>query len=72
MTDNDTYIAGSTCIFGKENFWWVLSTSETLDDDLSARIQADFVKHGFQPDNVAKEGQSEIFFTEMKLKEKCT
>jgi len=53
-TDNQTYVAGTTCIFGKENFWWIVATDKTeLPASLKKELDADFIRLGFQANNVA-------------------
>jgi len=65
-TDNKTYIAGATCVFGKTNFWWIASTDKDMDEGLKKEIHDDFVKQGFKDQNVAKEGKTPVMFKHMR------
>jgi len=66
-TDNKTYFAGSMCIFGKENIWWILSTNidKSLPAGVYEQILADFTKFGFKADNIASADTSPLYLRKM-------
>ena len=48
LSDNKTYMAGTTCMFGKENFWWLLSATPEIDPATKAAAEAHFAGLGFK------------------------
>jgi hypothetical protein len=46
-TDNATYIAGVTCVFGKENFWWIASIGPEMSEEKRQELRVHFTSLGF-------------------------
>jgi hypothetical protein len=66
MTDNATFVAGVSCLSGKENFWWVLSTTPKLDPAVHAKTQQYFNESGFTAP-IGVEGVTPVFFKHFKM-----
>jgi len=59
-TDNHHYIAGSTCILLKQNFWWIMSTDGKMDEEKKKEIIHSFEQQGFRKNNLATDNDFQV------------
>lgn len=59
-TDNSTYVAGTLCLFGKEDTWWVISTKPEMELETKQMLRKHFVKLGYKDQNIAVPGVSPL------------
>ena len=68
LTDNSTFIAGTTCMFGKENFWWFLGVTTEVSPETKSKVEEHFTKMGFKAP-VAVAGKDPVIIKKFTFRE---